>query len=304
MYLKSLSVINYYACVKCNHTKKEIHSTPGSREKARLTKIERYGDENYNNRVKYKETCLEKYGVDNTSKVEVIKNKWLNTNKERYGVENIFQLENIKEKSKQTKKEKYGDENYNNKDKQIETMLEKYGVKYILQSEYYLNIQRSIKNETMLEKYGNINPLKIKEFIDKRNKTMLERYGTIYPLQNKELKEKALKTKEMNHTIILKDKSDFDTYRNNVKTLTKRNKKQLLEKWNGYDYYDGEYIKDNYELDYNDNNYPSIDHKISVLNGYKNDIEPKIISDIENLCITKRIINCHKSSKNYDEFNN
>lgn len=34
---------------------------------ARLTKLETYGDENYNNRDKYKETCIEQFGVENPS---------------------------------------------------------------------------------------------------------------------------------------------------------------------------------------------------------------------------------------------
>ena len=35
--------------------------------KASVTKLEIYGDGNYNNRNKYKETCLEKFGVENPS---------------------------------------------------------------------------------------------------------------------------------------------------------------------------------------------------------------------------------------------
>lgn len=53
-------------------------------------------------------------------------------------------------------------------------------------------------------------------------------------------------------------------------------------------------IKENYKLDYNNNSYPSIDHKISVYDGFINKIDPSIIADINNLCITKRSINKNK----------
>ena len=36
-------------------------------ELAKETKLDLYGDENYNNRTKYKETCVEKFGVENPS---------------------------------------------------------------------------------------------------------------------------------------------------------------------------------------------------------------------------------------------
>jgi len=71
----------------------------------------------------------------------------------------------------------------------------------------------------------------------------------------------------------------------------------LFENWDGYDYYDGEYIKNNFNLHGLDNNYPTIDHKISVSYGFKNNIEPEKIADISNLCITKKINNSKKSSK-------
>jgi hypothetical protein len=45
-------------------------------------------------------------------------------------------------------------------------------------------------------------------------------------------------------------------------------KKDLLENWDGYDYYDGEYIKDNFCLYSNDKNYPTMDHKISCYYGF------------------------------------
>ena len=75
------------------------------------------------NKINRYKTNLEKYGVENASKSDIVKQKQSiiyhekeeqiketrkNTLKEKYGVENSFQLEISKEKSKQTCLEKYG----------------------------------------------------------------------------------------------------------------------------------------------------------------------------------------------------
>jgi len=49
------------------------------------TNLERYGDPLYNNREKYKKTCLERYGVDHVFKAEEIKEKLRKTCIEKYG---------------------------------------------------------------------------------------------------------------------------------------------------------------------------------------------------------------------------
>lgn len=58
---------------------------PVVRAKALRTKEELYGDPNYTNREKAKQTCLEKYGVNNPNKVRSIIEKRLKTCFERYG---------------------------------------------------------------------------------------------------------------------------------------------------------------------------------------------------------------------------
>ena len=83
-----------------------------------------------------------------------------------------------------------------------------------------------------------------------------------------------------------------------VRIITRKNKKELQDKWDGRDYYDNEYIKDNFQLDPNDKNYPTIDHKISIYNGFKNSIDCEIIGGLDNLCITKRTINSTKNKNN------
>ena len=91
------------------------------------------------------------------------------------------------------------------------------------------------------------------------------------------------------------NKTEFQLYKALVNNLTHRNRKQLLEKWNGYDYYDKEYIKDYFGFSIYSNKYPSIDHKISIFQGFNDNLSVEFIGSIGNLCITKRIINCKKS---------
>ncbi len=120
-----------------------------SKEHADKTRQIRYGDKNYNNREKSKQTCLEKYGVDNPFKdKEKIHNSYVSklgvdhpmhddeivkkcvdshnyessiskghqTNLLRYGVENVTKLDFVKDKIRnsltETFKEKYGCTSY------------------------------------------------------------------------------------------------------------------------------------------------------------------------------------------------
>lgn len=93
------------------------------KNKIKQTKLEKYGNENYNNPNKMKQTKLKRYGDGNYNNIE--KSKQTNLNK--YGEEFILSCPEIHKKSKQTKLKKYGDKNYNNIDKVAETKLNKYG---------------------------------------------------------------------------------------------------------------------------------------------------------------------------------
>lgn len=147
--------------------------------------------------------------------------------KEKYGVENVYQLDKSKDKCKQTKLERYGDENFNNSEKQKQTMLDKYGItKNILYDLYiiknmrrtevadklnvsdnilktalrYFNIHKDRKlsallsKETNLEKYGVECNLRLPEIIDKRNKTSIEKYGSVSPFKDADIYNKRNKT--------------------------------------------------------------------------------------------------------------
>lgn len=86
-------------------------------------------------------------------------------------------------------------------------------------------------------------------------------------------------------------------YRNEVRRLTLKSSKILFKNWDGKDYYDNELISENFNLPHNHSCYPTIDHKMSIYYGYKNNIKPDKISDVSNLCVTKRGINSSKRDK-------
>lgn len=70
------------------------------RQKSKITCKELYDNEFFRNREKYKNTCLEKYGVASTLQVQQVKDKARKTCLEKYGVEYPSQNNEIKEKIK------------------------------------------------------------------------------------------------------------------------------------------------------------------------------------------------------------
>jgi len=80
-----------YCCYECG---KAV-----SRNKSKQSKYDKYGDPNYNNLEKYKETCQIKYNTDNTLKVPEIKARRNATNLKNLGVEYPLQNEEIYKKT-------------------------------------------------------------------------------------------------------------------------------------------------------------------------------------------------------------
>ena len=172
---------------------------------------------------------------------------------------------------------------------------------------------------TTLNKYGVTNTSKIEEKQLKWKKTNLELYGVENAFQSEIFKEKirqfyrdnfdgaewntqVKEVRDKNHWISDDNLTGFKKYNRIVRRLTNRNKKELLKVWDGYDFYEGDYIKDNFNLSHTHSDYPTIDHKISLKYGFLNGISEEVISDIDNLCLTKRRINSKKRCKNFNDF--
>jgi len=137
----------------------------------------------------------------------------------------------------------------------------------------------------------------------KNEETNLQKYGYTHQCKNDEVQNKIIETK-LQRGIVSNSIDDFNDYRRVVNNLTNRVKKSLFNNWNGLDYYDNEDIKENINLNHNDINYPTIDHKKSVFMSYKEGLSPEIVASIENLCITKRSNNSSKGYKNEDMYKN
>ena len=165
-------------CPTCGNYKKYRNSPAGygkycdrtcinleeKNRKTKKTKLERYGDESYNNRQKSKKTNLDKYGVTCTLVSESVKEKVQKTNIERYGVDNPFKSEVFQQKARNTKTKKYGEPNFSNPEKRRSTCLERYGA------------DNAMKNTKIQEKFIS---------------TMRKKYGVRCAMLNQELKQKC-----------------------------------------------------------------------------------------------------------------
>lgn len=202
------------------------------------------------------------------------------TNIERYGAKNVLCK---------------GTEKYNKKNK---TVKEKYGVDNVFQIPEI--IERINSDEECIKKNGCTR----KELISKNAKffwsslTKEERSDIFKNFYSKEAFLKIRNSKIKNRTIIPDHELDeWSLYKRNCRRMTKTNLKELYDNWDGYDFYDGEYIKDNLSLDYRDKKYPTVDHRVSIFYGFTNGIPVEVISSIDNLCITKRSVNSSKGHK-------
>lgn len=209
----------------------------------------------------------EKFPIYTCDKCSHIKLK--DTNKEKYGVEYYSKHPERNDKVKKTSKEKYGTEHY--------SKTKEYRTRY---------------NKTCLDKFGYINPFmdteRIKLFFE-------ELYGVDHP--SKVLDKNGESIFYINCWTPRSKKSDWELYKTTVRNQTKQSLK-LLD-WDGTDFYDGTYIRDNFSLSHIDNDYPTIDHKISIYDGFLNNISTHVISSVDNLCWTKRIINITKNKKSH-----
>ena len=153
--------------------------------------IEKYGSkEEYYKKVAqtYKNTCKEKYGVENMFQLENVKQKikqkqqendpfyekrnekTRKTCQDRYGTNNGGCSKQALEKIALTKKERYGDPFYTNREKSAETFKSNHSTKESLQE---LSKKRW---DTIIEKYGSKEEY-FKHSTEKAKSTPLQKYG-------------------------------------------------------------------------------------------------------------------------------
>jgi len=187
------------------------------------------------------------------------------------------------------------------KERTEKTNLKKYGVKNVSQSD----IIKNKKIKTNLKNWGVKNVFENTDIKNRIKKTCEIKYGYEHANKSSIIKIKSMLTRIKKGTQINPNYyKPYILYRKNVLSVTRKYKKHLIDNWDGYDYYDNEYIKDNFILNSNNPNYPTIDHKVSVYYGFINNIDYNIIGDLDNLCLTKRRINASKQNKNCEDYKN
>ena len=112
--------------------------------------------------------------------------------------------------------------------------------------------------------------------------------------------KKGLTTRKTNGNII--ENPTWKQYWKKCDYLTRKIRQSMIESWDGYDYIDGEYIKENLNLHYNHSNYPTLDHLISKSECFKKGLTPEQATNPKNLKFTKRINNSRKHTTSV-EFN-
>lgn len=157
-YLKNGYLVGYEQCdeirqqkiLKSKQTKLERYGNENYNniEKNYNTKLERYGDKNYNNKEQIKQTQFNLYGgyaFTDKEKYEAtmlqrygVRHNWASFDEKLNGRATMYEqagskqqhYKNVLEKGKQTRLELYGDAFYSNSEKAQKTMLQKYGVPY------------------------------------------------------------------------------------------------------------------------------------------------------------------------------
>jgi len=175
-----------YCCNRCAAMDKDLQKIKKSKMKVHYR--------NGSIQKKTKETCNERYGVDNPSQSKKIKNKKKQTFRQNYGVDNCFQHPKIQEKSKETCLEKYGVEYSGSspivQKKKKQTCLKKYGVEHYSETDEY---KEKIKH-TCNERYGVDNVFELDEIKKKSKESCLKKYGTEFASQSIIVKDKSKET--------------------------------------------------------------------------------------------------------------
>lgn len=166
LYMYDNNIKSYTICKECNKLTKWL-----SFKKGFQTYCSNKCSSNCKDIInKKKNTCLDKYGVDNVFKAKDVKDKIKNTCLERYNKEHYSKTEEFNIKTKNTCQERYDKDHYS-KTKEF---------------------KNDIKN-TCLERYGVYHYSKTEDFIEKVKNTSLKKYNTEFISKTRKLKIKLNK---------------------------------------------------------------------------------------------------------------
>lgn len=202
----------------------------------------------------------------------------------KYGVEHAMHSKELKEKMQENNLGKYGTKHTINLPHvresaklAIEENFEEINLrrgKSIQSSSKEANKKRK---KTVFDKYGVDSISKVKEFVNKARETIKRKYG--------------FKTDE--------ELEDYERYRKEVRRYTNSIKNTIIKSLKCY--YTN-LIMDFETKDSHNKFQATIDHKKSIIYGFKNNIDPSIIGCINNLCFCCRFVNSIKNYRCEEEF--
>jgi hypothetical protein len=284
-----------YTCKIC-HTQKECNFkslapiTCGKTEcvvaHRRQTNLEKYGHINSlhgkEGKAKVQKTLQTKYGqnIKNVSQIPEIKKQKQKTCFQNHGCPWPMQNKDIREKSKQTCLKTYGVDNVSKSPVIIQKLIQ-------IQNEIGLDglkLWERSRLKTILSneiKYGVKYYFQTKEFKEKYVQKMLEQYNVENYFQSEEFHQEMISQglRYSENDLTLRKE-----YYREVHKLTNR----TIKKYNDF-LFNNVYLLDN--IDYH------IDHIYSISQGFKNNIQPEIISSIINLQILPKSVNMKKQDE-------
>jgi hypothetical protein len=251
----------------------------------KITNMKRHGHVCGIHGAKQKKKIIEnlnkKYGVENVSQINWVKEKKKNTCRKNFGVDHPMQSPIVMEKSKKTLMNLYGVDNISKVPEIIEKIQKSLFEidKDLGMSKFeFAKLKIIEKNK---EKYGVPYYVETEEFKNKAKATLKKKYGVDNYSKTKEFQEFLVKSGLKKDHLLM---SEFKKYHNSVKNYTSRSfrkYKNLLCKT---------YPRSiNYQLD----------HIYSIFDGFKNKIDPRIIGSIVNLQILPQDINKKKNVQSW-----
>jgi hypothetical protein len=186
-----------------------------------------------------KETCIEKWGVDNPKKSKEILEREKENIKKKWGVDHYMLSEDVKNKFKKTMIEKWGVEwaqqSNEIKKKSLETWENNERKEEIIKKRK-INLLNKTKEEkreindkkikSIVKKYGSYDNF-IKYRLERIKKNSLEKWGVEHHFKNKKIKEKRIKSYKKN--ILSKIKEDLPELIDfNFKISNKNNTDSIL----------------------------------------------------------------------------
>jgi hypothetical protein len=149
-------------------------------------------------------------------------------------------------------------------------------------------------------------PTKNEKFCNNKCKGEYYKFNKIHPPEHmikmqkartEETWKKGVETRKANGNIISWDVAEWKQYWRRCNDLTRKIRAELLRDWDGFDYIDGENIRENLALPYTHADYPTLDHIIPRSEGFRQGLSPYEITTPENLKWTKRKNNSKKYNK-------